>query len=440
MRALAPAVLLLAACAGAPAPEPQTAPPEPPSGWRARAELELERQAGRKIDARIASQLGFYGERRIADYVESVGRNLARGATRREVDYSFKIIDDASANAFAAPAGFIYVTRGLLAQLSSEAELAAVLAHELAHVERRHGLRESAWEDERAASWTRADTLRFYDRSRDNEREADLLAIQSLERAGYTPAALSAAFRRLQSVESGDEPDPDDPRGWLSSHPSMTARIARAQHAAARTPGRVGRSRHLAAIDRLTFGDNPHRGYLHGRSWVLPTARLAFELPNGWQAHASSSTLWVAPDDGSGFMLLMRAGQQPELTAANAWQHTLEVAGRSARWMTIEVDDDHRGSFASIELDGEVLLVVAAVAPGASAELEQWPRLFRRVDDPELLGRRPLRLVIARPARATTLARLARRSPVPLEALVRLNGLAALTPIAPGTSIKLIVR
>jgi predicted Zn-dependent protease len=439
VRALA-ALLVLTACASPPAPAASVAE-QAPAGWRARAELERERELGRQVDARLATQLGFYGERRVASYVESVGRELARGATRREIDHSFKIVDAEAVNAFAAPGGYIYVTRGLLAQLASEAELAAVLAHELAHVDSRHSLRDAAWEELRDAAWTRADTLRFYERSRDHEREADQLAVQSLARLGYDPAALGAAFQRLGSAEcEADAEDDSDPRGWLSSHPTMAARIARALHAANRQAGRVGRERHLAAIDGLAFGPNPRHGYLVGSSWVVPSARLAFELPNGWQAHADASTLWVTARDQSGFMLLMRSGREPALESG-AWSLELEVAGRAARWMAIDTDSGHRGSLASIELDSQQqLLLMAAVPSASSTELDQPSRRFRRVSDPRLLGRRSLRLVIARPARQTSLARLARGQPVSLETLVRLNGLAAEAPIAPGTPVKLIAR
>src|SRR5688572_29329867 len=97
-------------------------------------EIELGREAAEQVRA----QLGLYEDQGLQAYVNGIGQRLAASSERAKLDWSFQVVDDAAVNAFALPGGHIYVTRGLLAHVNSEAELAAVLGHEIAHVTARH--------------------------------------------------------------------------------------------------------------------------------------------------------------------------------------------------------------------------------------------------------------------------------------------------------------
>ena len=99
-----------------------------------------EIQMGREADQEISASLGLYADEAAQRYVSALGQELAAKSERPDLPWSFKVVDDPIVNAFALPGGFIYVTRGIMAHLSSEAELVAVLGHEIGHVTGRHSV------------------------------------------------------------------------------------------------------------------------------------------------------------------------------------------------------------------------------------------------------------------------------------------------------------
>ena len=99
-----------------------------------------EVEMGRETDPTIRRTFGTYDDGELQAYVERVGQRLAAVSERPELDWHFQLLDDTTVNAFAVPGGYVYVTRGILAQLDSEAELAGVLGHEIGHVTARHSV------------------------------------------------------------------------------------------------------------------------------------------------------------------------------------------------------------------------------------------------------------------------------------------------------------
>lgn len=382
--------LLLAACSAA---APASARP---AGWRAQAALREEQELGRALHDRLGRLLGFYGERRVVAYVERVGRRIARAAGTGH-DLRFFVVDDPAVNAFAAPGARIYVTRGMLAELWSEGELAAVLAHEVAHIERRHALREGVWEEQRELAWTGADSVRFYERSRDNEREADHLALELLDRAGYDARWMSAALERLDASERARSGS-DAECGWSDSHPATRARVARAAHGAAARPRRRHADGHLAAIDGMTFGDNPRRGFVAGGSYVLPDLGLAFDLPAGWRAEASSAALWAASADRTEVVIVSRAYRDPDASTRQRLQRPRRerVAGYDSVWGELELDAERAGRVGVILAGPELLLVIAAGPSAAQGRLQTLTRRFRRADAADRGRLRVRRLALVR--------------------------------------------
>src|SRR5215218_5234042 len=101
---------------------------------------ESEIEMGKEADADIVGSVGLYDDPLLQDYVSDLGMEIAANSERPNLPWSFKILDDPAVNAFALPGGFVYVTRGLMTHLGSEAELVAVLGHEAGHVTARHGV------------------------------------------------------------------------------------------------------------------------------------------------------------------------------------------------------------------------------------------------------------------------------------------------------------
>ena len=103
---------------------------------------EQEISLGRQYSAEITKQMPEYDDQELAELVQAVGERLAANSHRPDLIYRFTVLDSKTVNAFALPGGYIYITRGMLAYLNSEAELAAVLGHEIGHVTARHSVRQ----------------------------------------------------------------------------------------------------------------------------------------------------------------------------------------------------------------------------------------------------------------------------------------------------------
>jgi len=157
-------------------------------------------------------------------YVNRIGRWIALQSERPDLPWHFGVLDDADINAFAAPGGYVFITKGLLARMNSEAELAGVLAHEISHVLRKHHLQalkkgarrelmadlageaiKSKGGDERLRKLVSAGT-ELYARGLDKEDEfeSDRMGVVLAARAGYDPYGLPAVLQTLQSINPAD--------------------------------------------------------------------------------------------------------------------------------------------------------------------------------------------------------------------------------------------
>jgi predicted Zn-dependent protease len=291
----------LAACASVetpPAPAGVAAAPAAPRP--AVASVNPERK--RLVDA-------FGGEYRATAteaFLNGVLVKLAEVSNASSQPYRVTLLDSPVVNAFALPSGDIFMTRGLLALADDESEIAAVMAHEIAHVTARHATQRAEFEKtatlfarvnaqvldrsqvpEEAEARSRLSIARF---SREQEFGADQIGIKNVARAGYDPygaarfltalgewSALSASI-----TGAGSQNRPD----MMATHPSTPERIAEAEAAARRIgpagDGAVGRDAYLAAIDNLPFGDDPSQGVVRGTSFIHPKLGFAFSAPAGF--------------------------------------------------------------------------------------------------------------------------------------------------------------
>ena len=172
------------------------------------------------------------------DYINEVGQRIVAVSDRKDIEYHFTVIDSDQINAFAAPGGFIYFYTGLIREMDDEAEFASVLAHEIAHVVGRHGIRrlQNALGVAAAAELVLGDSasalistavglgmgLIFADYSRDNEREADAFGMHYMVKAGYNPNSMISMFNIL--AEKGTH-EPNVFEKMASSHPETKERI-----------------------------------------------------------------------------------------------------------------------------------------------------------------------------------------------------------------------
>jgi predicted Zn-dependent protease len=205
---------------------------------------EEEQAIGQAMALQVVARYGGVYERpELTRYVTLVGRAVALTCDRAEIDYRFAVLDDASINAFATPAGYVFVTRGLLKTVRNEAELAGVLGHEIAHVSRKHmleviqrskqiaGVTEAglAYASKNPESFKHAvdgAVTKLLDEGLDQgkELESDRLGVLFASRVGYDPTAYAAFLERLKSIKGDDH-------AFFKTHPEFSARLA-AVHAA----------------------------------------------------------------------------------------------------------------------------------------------------------------------------------------------------------------
>ncbi len=197
-----------------------------------------EINAGRQAHQQVLAQNPPYRDAALQTYVSRVGQMMAMQSQRNQLPFTFTVLDDPAVNAFALPGGYIYVTSGLLAYLNSEAELAGVLGHEIGHVAARHNVSQTSWGTvSDIATKVLSDklghpeiigalselTLRKY--GRDQELEADGLAMQYLAQAGYDPAYMINVIATLQAYEQFTGGATDPYRDLFSTHPSNDVRL-----------------------------------------------------------------------------------------------------------------------------------------------------------------------------------------------------------------------
>jgi predicted Zn-dependent protease len=200
-----------------------------------------EKQLGAQFAAEIPKQYKIINSGPVVDYVTGIGNRIAEAARkdRSDIEYRFSAIDDPkTVNAFAVPGGYVYVYTGLLLLAENEAEVAGVVAHEAAHIVRRHSANQlgtrigmgaitsvALGEDPGLAASivaslaTTASMLKF---SRDDEREADAYGMKYLISAGYDPVAMVNFFERL----AGENRNESRIAAYLSTHPLTSERIA----------------------------------------------------------------------------------------------------------------------------------------------------------------------------------------------------------------------
>ena len=198
-----------------------------------------EIQMGLETDVGIRQEYPVYGDPTLAAYVQAVGDRIAAHSDRKDVQYTFTVLESDIVNAFAAPGGYIYVTTGLLATADDEAELACVLAHETGHVVGRHTVRnmQSAMGismaaelllGEQGAAWGQLAGLGaglfMMRNSREYEFQADQFAVKYAVAGGYDPGGAVRFFEKLIAMHGSA---PGGFAGWLSTHPPTDERIMR---------------------------------------------------------------------------------------------------------------------------------------------------------------------------------------------------------------------
>ncbi len=292
---------------------------------------------GQREDANVRKEFGVYDNAALQQYVNEVGQRLAKASHRPGLDYRFLVVDSQDINAFALPGGYIYITRGILAHLNSEAELAAVLGHELGHVTARHSVQQLTAATaasvgavilqifvpetrgalgDNAVNLVGGALLSGY--GREHELEADRLGAEYLARTGYDPQAAIKVVGVLKNQELFDaevaKAEGRQPRayhGLFATHPDNDTRLQQVVGEAARfkqAGARTGQDEFLRKVDRMVYGDSPSQGVVRNNHLYHSGLGLAMRFPAGWRVRNRPQNVAATSPGGEALIDLRAAG------------------------------------------------------------------------------------------------------------------------------------
>ena len=424
---------------------------------------------GRKYNDEILKEMPAYHDPVLDELVQRVGKKLAGFSHRPGIDYSFTIIDSSTVNAFALPGGYIYITRGMLAYLNSEAEMAAVLGHEIGHVTARHSVRQQSTSAVTgllgavlAASTgiQGADTLsnmagtaivRGY--GREHELEADRLGAEYLARSGYDPEAMLKVVGVLKNQESfeiavakKEGREANVYHGLFSTHPDNDARFREVVTAARKyrsgDTARVGRDSFLLRLDGLTFGDSEREGVVRNNRFFHKDLDFSITFPSGWKINNQTTRIIATPQAKDGLIQLTLAKNKQRLPAKQFMQQELNIppgsgksfkAGGMQGYSAVAVGDTPFGKrrirYAVVNRGDDAYIFAGTARSSERAGKYEEAILATAKSLHPLTGAekklaQEKKLDIIRAPRGTTWADLARRSPItnyPEEQLRLLN-------------------
>ena len=410
----------------------------------------------------------------VQQYVRGIAMRLVAKGERPNLPWNFFVLDDAAVNAFAYPGGFIFITRGILTHMNSEAELAGVLGHEIGHVTARHtasqmtkqqiaqvGIAAGSVLSSTVAQMAQAAGqglgMLFMKFGRDAEYQADELGFRYMTREKYDPRAMSSMFTMLQrqGAMGGAGRLPE----WESTHPDPENRVAK-------NDARIGsfavqvdsmkqdRDAFLRSISGMVFGDDPRQGFFDGSTFYHPTLKLKFVFPQGWQTqNLPQQVIGASPQQDAVVRISLAKGAPPEALRQFMGQQGIQAGRSSAN--AINGFPAATSEFGVQMEQGNIAGIVSYVASGgntfqvlayttADKYQAQVNALLASVQsmapltDQSKLNVQPRRVSLVRITRDMTIDAFHRANPstIPLEYVAIINGVEPGALLKAGTSVK----
>ncbi len=384
---------------------------------------------GKQTDGEIRNEYGTYDDQALNAYVQRVGQTMTAHTHRPHLTYHFAVLDTPVVNAFAVPGGYIYVTRGILAMMNSEAELAVVLGHELGHVNARHsvvklsqlmlaqiGLGVAGAISETFAKLSGVASvgiqLLFLKFSRDDEREADALGVQYSRQGGYNPGEMVNFFASLEKL--GDLSGGHGLPGFLSTHPLTSERIQNAKGMLLETDQKLKQDQniYLGAVNNMVYGQDPRQGYVEKNAFYHPQMRFSFTFPKEWEVQNTPAKVTLVPKDGQAAVVL-QAEKSTENLEDYAYNKASQIEGsqfldessfqinglasyHQVYDITQQEKEDLRMRLSFIKKNG---FIYTFVSLSTKDDFDAYDRPFQSIvgsfqelRNPEYLNRKPLRI------------------------------------------------
>ncbi len=404
---------------------------------------------GTEYDPQVIATFGEYKNDNLHAFIQEKGIEMGKISHRPKLEYHFKILDSPVINAFAVPGGYIYLTRGILAQLNNEAELIGIMGHEMGHITARHTASQQSKQQlgqllliggmiasEKFAQYAeyalQGMQLLFLKFSRDNEREADRLGVEYSSKISYDARKMADFFQVLNkmSLASSEGGVPT----FLSTHPDPGDRYNSVHQQAKQWQDslnyplwKVNGDNYLQMIDGIVYGEDPRQGYVEGNTFYHPELKFRFTFPAGWLLENSPLQVMMGPQDGKALMIFTFA---PQKSLQEAAQNTIQQMGLTLQ-ESINTTVNGMPALATIckqvtqdQTTGQQQVVMILsyyinydntfyVFHGLSAEadfnaffpvLESSMKNFSRLIDPVKLNVKPKKILVRKVQRAGTLA------------------------------------
>lgn len=445
-----------------------------------------EIEMGRQYDPNVIATFGLYQNEPLLKLIEARGNEMAKISHRPNLQFHYRILDSPVINAFAVPGGYIYFTRGILAQFNNEAEMIGVLGHEMGHITARHtassqskqqlgqlllvgGMIASEKFRDFAGYAMQGMELLFLKFSRDNESEADKLGVEYATKIQYDAQKMADFFNVLNRMSMAN--DHGGIPTFLSTHPDPGDRYNSATRQAAEWKTELGpqewivnEDSYLRMLEGLVYGEDPKQGYVEGNVFYHPDMKFRFPVPAGWQLENSPLQVQMAPQDGRALMIFTLAQEKTAAEAAQAVLQQLNLSVIESKRETVNglpavatisqqvSQDPQTGQKQAlgvmsyfIEYDGAVYVfhgVTSDADFGSFARLfESTMKSFARLTDQSKINVKPKRIRIRQVQKSGTLADAFRSFGVPqsqIEELSLLNNMQLSDRVQAGKLIKTI--
>jgi predicted Zn-dependent protease len=405
---------------------------------------------------------------------------MAAKSERPDLPWEFHVVNDAAVNAFALPGGFIYVTRGLLSHMNSEAELASVLGHEIGHVTARHSVQQiskaqlatlglgigsilSSDVAQLAGVASQGLQVLFLKYGRDAENQADELGFRYALGLNYDVREMANVFEtlnRASQLGGGGGRLPE----WLSTHPNPENRVARTQQRldtlqVALTSTVVGRDEFLKQVEGLTFGEDPRQGFFEGSMFYHPDMQFQLRFPEGWRTqNAPSAVVALSPKEDA-IVQLGLAGNASPREAASQFLNQQGVQAGNASTNSINGNQAATSYFQAQTQQGTIEGIVSFIAyggrtfgvmgytpqgklPAYDGAMRATIGSFDRLRNSAALSVKPAVVQLVRVPSQTTLAQFNQQYPstISMEELAIINELEGPESVVPrGRTLKRVV-
>ena len=454
---------------------------------------------GKKAHEQVLQEYTALKNPRVQAYVNELGQRLAKQSQRANLQWTFTVLDSPEINAFALPGGYVYVTRGIMVYLESEADLAGVMGHEIGHVTARHGAQRATRQQNAGLGVLAASVLGAVLESkgvsgagqmagdlsqtvaagyiarygRDQELQADGLGAEYLSRVRFDPRNMVDVINVLKNQErfaadlarAQGRPVPEQ-NNWLASHPSNDQRLDTITRLAAQYKTSTayldeGRARYQQILDGLTFGESADQGLTRGQNFYHAGLGFGLTAANGWRIQNQADQITIVSNAGDAALIVKMAppdagnshdeiirklikpssgkSDRTQINGLAATRFTGTVAGQNGQSQNTELT-------LITSAQGGVFLFIHAAKDAASlqrnrAQMLETENTFRSLTTADRAAARPWQV------RSTTMPRggfaeLARTSPLadPQQQLRLINGVYPSGDVKPGAPVRIVVQ